>query len=55
MSSLQDAYWLDDVLVFLVAAGIVVPFLHRARLGSVEPPTLVPKKWPSRWAARSEP
>jgi monovalent cation:H+ antiporter-2, CPA2 family len=35
MSSLQNAYWLDDVLVFLVAAGIVVPFLHRARLGSV--------------------
>ncbi|MBV8744935.1 MAG: cation:proton antiporter, partial [Xanthobacteraceae bacterium] len=35
MSSLQNADWLDDVLVFLVAAGIVVPFLHRARLGSV--------------------
>src|SRR5262245_4063183 len=35
MSSLQNAYWLNDVLVFLVAAGIVVPFLHRARLGSV--------------------
>jgi CPA2 family monovalent cation:H+ antiporter-2 len=32
---LQNAGWLDDVLVFLVAAGIVVPFLHRARLGSV--------------------
>jgi hypothetical protein len=35
MSSLQNADWLDDVLVFLVAAGIVEPFLHRARLGSV--------------------
>ncbi len=35
MSSLQNTYWLNDVLVFLVAAGIVVPFLHRARLGSV--------------------
>jgi CPA2 family monovalent cation:H+ antiporter-2 len=32
---LQNIGWLDDVLVFLVAAGIVVPFLHRARLGSV--------------------
>ena len=32
---LQNAYGLDDVLVFLAAAGIVVPFLHRARLGSI--------------------
>jgi monovalent cation:H+ antiporter-2, CPA2 family len=32
---LQNAYWLDDVLVFLAAAGLVVPLLHRARLGSI--------------------
>jgi monovalent cation:H+ antiporter-2, CPA2 family len=32
---LQNAYGLDDVLVFLAAAGIVVPFLHRARLGTI--------------------
>jgi len=32
---LQNAYGLDDVLVFLAAAGVVVPFLHRARLGSI--------------------
>src|SRR5262245_3729312 len=35
MSSLENVNWLNDVLVFLTAAGIVVPFLHRARLGSV--------------------
>jgi monovalent cation:H+ antiporter-2, CPA2 family len=32
---LQDINWLDDVLVFLAAAGIIVPLLHRARLGSI--------------------
>ena len=32
---LQNAYGLDDVLVFLAAAGVIVPFLHRARLGTI--------------------
>ncbi len=32
---LAHAAWLKDVLVFLVAAGIVVPFFHRARIGAV--------------------
>ncbi len=27
--------WLNDAIVFLVAAGIVVPFFHRARIGAV--------------------
>jgi CPA2 family monovalent cation:H+ antiporter-2 len=29
------ADWLKDVLVFLVAAGIIVPFFQRARMGAV--------------------
>ena len=32
---LQNAYGLDDVLVFLAASGVIVPFLHRARLGTI--------------------
>jgi Kef-type K+ transport system membrane component KefB len=27
--------WLKDVLVFLAAAGIIVPVFHRARIGAV--------------------
>ena len=27
--------WLKDVLVFLVAAGLIVPLFHRARVGAV--------------------
>ena len=27
--------WLKDVLVFLVAAGLIVPLFHRARIGAV--------------------
>ena len=27
--------WLKDVLVFLAAAGLVVPLFHRARIGAV--------------------
>lgn len=29
------APWLKDAIVFLVAAGIIVPFFHRARIGAV--------------------
>ena len=32
---MEQAAWLNDVVVFLVAAGIVVPFFHRARVGAV--------------------
>jgi CPA2 family monovalent cation:H+ antiporter-2 len=32
---LQHETWLKDVLVFLVAAGLVVPLFHRARIGAV--------------------
>jgi K+:H+ antiporter len=31
----QHAAWLNDVVVFLIAAGIVVPVFHRARVGVV--------------------
>jgi len=31
----QHAEWLNDVIVFLIAAGIVVPVFHRARVGVV--------------------
>lgn len=27
--------WLNDLLVFLAATGIVVPLFHRARIGAV--------------------
>jgi CPA2 family monovalent cation:H+ antiporter-2 len=29
------ADWLNDILIFLVAAGIIVPFFQRARMGAV--------------------
>ena len=32
---MAHADWLKDVLVFLVAAGIIVPFFQRARMGAV--------------------
>lgn len=32
---MQHEVWLKDVLVFLVAAGLVVPLFHRARIGAV--------------------
>jgi CPA2 family monovalent cation:H+ antiporter-2 len=32
---MQHEAWLKDVLVFLVAAGLVVPLFHRARIGAV--------------------
>jgi CPA2 family monovalent cation:H+ antiporter-2 len=32
---MHHAPWLKDVLVFLVAAGLVVPLFHRARIGAV--------------------
>jgi K+:H+ antiporter len=31
----QHAAWLNDVVVFLISAGIVVPVFHRARVGVV--------------------
>jgi len=31
----QHAAWFNDVIVFLIAAGIVVPVFHRARVGVV--------------------
>jgi CPA2 family monovalent cation:H+ antiporter-2 len=31
----EHAAWLKDVVVFLAAAGLVVPFFHRARIGAV--------------------
>jgi len=31
----QNAAWLNDLVVFLIAAGIVVPVFHRARVGVV--------------------
>lgn len=32
---MQHGPWLKDLLVFLVAAGLVVPLFHRARVGAV--------------------
>jgi CPA2 family monovalent cation:H+ antiporter-2 len=32
---LDHGPWLKDVLVFLAAAGIIVPLFHRARIGAV--------------------
>src|SRR5262245_10779640 len=32
---MQHEAWLKDVLVFLVAAGLIVPLFHRARIGAV--------------------
>jgi CPA2 family monovalent cation:H+ antiporter-2 len=32
---MQHETWLKDVLVFLVAAGLIVPLFHRARVGAV--------------------
>ena len=32
---MQHAAWLNDAIVFLIAAGIVVPIFHRARVGVV--------------------
>ena len=32
---MQHEAWLKDVLVFLVAAGLIVPLFHRARVGAV--------------------
>ena len=32
---MQHAAWLNDVIVLLIAAGIVVPIFHRARVGVV--------------------
>jgi Kef-type K+ transport system membrane component KefB len=32
---LDHGPWLKDVLVFLAAAGLVVPLFHRARIGAV--------------------
>jgi CPA2 family monovalent cation:H+ antiporter-2 len=32
---LNHAHWLKDVLVFLAAAGLIVPLFHRARIGAV--------------------
>ena len=34
-SPLDHGPWLKDVLVFLAAAGIIVPLFHRARIGAV--------------------
>jgi hypothetical protein len=31
----QEA-WLEDFVVFLVAASLVVPLFHRARIGAIE-------------------
>ena len=32
---MEHGAWLKDVLVFLAAAGLVVPLFHRARIGAV--------------------
>ena len=32
---MQHEAWLKDLLVFLVAAGLIVPLFHRARVGAV--------------------
>lgn len=32
---MTHAPWLNDAIVFLVAAGLIVPFFHRARIGAV--------------------
>jgi CPA2 family monovalent cation:H+ antiporter-2 len=32
---MQHGPWLKDFLVFLVAAGLIVPLFHRARIGAV--------------------
>jgi CPA2 family monovalent cation:H+ antiporter-2 len=32
---MHDEAWLKDLLVFLVAAGLIVPLFHRARVGAV--------------------
>lgn len=32
---MEPSPWLKDVLVFLAAAGLVVPLFHRARIGAV--------------------
>ncbi len=32
---MHDGPWLKDFLVFLVAAGLIVPLFHRARIGAV--------------------
>src|SRR5262245_64113805 len=34
-SALDHGPWLKDALVFLAAAGLVVPLFHRARVGAV--------------------
>lgn len=34
-AELAHAPWLKDAIVFLVAAGVIVPFFHRARIGAV--------------------
>src|SRR5262245_40285849 len=34
-NALDHGPWLKDALVFLAAAGLVVPLFHRARIGAV--------------------